>query len=77
MYESLFTYIIILLCYSNNKILFINCNLIVNLKYVDSLKMLIFDSSNNYTFLNDLYRTIFFVSPKDQLKKSYMFLFKY
>jgi len=59
MYESLFTYIIILLCYSNNKILFINCNLIVNLKYVDSLKMLIFDSSNNYTFLSNSYCTFF------------------
>jgi len=55
MYNPLSTYIIILLYNLNIKIL-----LIVNLKYVDSSKISIFDGSNNYTFLSDSYRIIFF-----------------
>jgi len=47
MYNSLSIYIIILL-YSNNKILFINCKF--KILYIDSSKMSIFGSSNNYTF---------------------------
>ena len=80
MYNNIYTctifYLLILLLFYIVQIIKFYL-LIVNLKYIDSSKMSIFDSSNNYTFLSDLYRTIFFISPKNQFKKSHMFLFKY